>query len=130
MNRSSKQNQGGFAPCPPLERYGRFLAVLAAQGLLDPELGPGERVTFESVALFFDVLRRGSLLPELTPCIDHYLAEIRPRLLDPAQTDQRPPTPPQGARPVPATMGKCLWADDQGARVPKLGAKQPIGGRW
>jgi len=37
--------------------YGRFLAVLAALGPFDPELGPGERVTFETVALFFDALR-------------------------------------------------------------------------
>ena len=37
--------------------YGRFLAVLKAQGPLDPEFGAGERVTYDSVATFFDALR-------------------------------------------------------------------------
>ncbi|GLR66953.1 hypothetical protein GCM10010909_16330 [Acidocella aquatica] len=37
--------------------YGRFLAVLAAQGPLNPELNPGDRVTYDTVATFFDALR-------------------------------------------------------------------------
>jgi len=39
------------------EGYGRFLAILAERGLLDPAAGPLERVTFESVAEFFDALQ-------------------------------------------------------------------------
>ena len=37
--------------------YGRLLHILAQHGLLDPGIGPAERVTFEAVALFFDALR-------------------------------------------------------------------------
>jgi hypothetical protein len=38
------------------EGYGRFLAVLADQQILDTNLGPDERVTFETVAVFFNAL--------------------------------------------------------------------------
>ena len=36
--------------------YGRFLAVLAAQAPLNPELNPRTRVTYDTVATFFDAL--------------------------------------------------------------------------
>jgi hypothetical protein len=39
------------------ESYGRFLAVLAERGLLNLAIGPAERVTFETVAVFFDAFR-------------------------------------------------------------------------
>ena len=37
--------------------YGRLLHILAEHGLLDPDIGPAARVTFESAALYFDELR-------------------------------------------------------------------------
>ncbi|NNM57536.1 hypothetical protein [Acidocella sp.] len=39
------------------QSHGRLLHILAEHGLLDPDIGPAARVTFESVALYFDELR-------------------------------------------------------------------------
>jgi integrase len=36
--------------------YGRLLHLLAQHGLLDPDAGPAERVTFDTVAFYFDEL--------------------------------------------------------------------------
>ena len=37
--------------------YGRLLDILANHSLLDPDIGPAARITFEAVALYFDELR-------------------------------------------------------------------------
>ena len=39
------------------QSYGRLLHILAQHGLLDQDIGPEERVSFETVALYFDELR-------------------------------------------------------------------------
>lgn len=60
LRRSRGRYAASLTPCSvrlAAKGYGRFLAIQAANGQLNPDLGPSARVTLESVADFFDALQ-------------------------------------------------------------------------